>query len=399
VNAERVIAELRSLDARSGGRRVAWTETWSEERERLCRSLEAELPQLRVQRDEAANIWMLLAGERSGTVVAGSHLDCVPDGGWLDGCLGVMAAVEAARQLAAEPASARATLAVVDWADEEGARSGHSLLGSSAATGLLDVDHVLSLRTADGGSLAELLRANGVEPERMPDSRARLADAHAYVELHIEQGPVLETQDRACAAVSGCLGVRRSLLRLTGEAAHAGATPMALRHDPTLALAQLLIAVHELALAEGGLATVGTLRALPGTPTAVPEAVELVLDIRHHDLDTLDRMAVVAVRLADHAARDAGCTAAHELIWSIDPIPFDERLVARAARLAGGAVLLSGALHDAAAVARAGVPTAMLFVRTRGGISHSRAEDAGEQDLALGIDAFGALVSELVLEG
>src|SRR5215475_10619160 len=166
MDAARVIRQLRALDERSGGRRVAWSETWAAERVRLCREVSSELPEAEIDRDQAGNVWMRFPG--------------------------VLPAVEAARELAAEPAAERATLAVVDWADEEGALTGHSLLGSSAATGALDLERVRAMTTTDGVAFTELLRANGIDPGQMTAASARLEDVSAYLELHIEQGPVLE---------------------------------------------------------------------------------------------------------------------------------------------------------------------------------------------------------------
>jgi N-carbamoyl-L-amino-acid hydrolase len=359
-------------------------------------SAAGEVPDVQIDRDEAGNVWMTLPGEQRGRIIAGSHLDCVPQGGWLDGCLGVLAAIECARRLAAEPPCQRKTFAVVDWADEEGARSGHSLLGSSAAAGLLDLERLFTLTTGDGVPVAELLREFGIDPDRMADAGSRLEDADAYVELHIEQGPVLEATGRASAAVSGCLGVRRDRLRFTGQAAHAGATPMHLRHDPTLPAARFLLTAHDVATEHGALLTAGVLNALPGTPTAVASGVDLVVDLRHRDQETLQRLNAENGGLAKREADAAGCAVTREQIWAIDPVEFDRRLVARAAAMTEGEPLVSGPLHDAAAVARAGVPTGMIFVRTRGGISHSREEDASEDDLATALAQFNRLVGELI---
>jgi N-carbamoyl-L-amino-acid hydrolase len=393
--AARLIAELRELDERSGGRRVAWTETWAAERSRVFERASREVQDAHLARDEAGNIWMTLPGERCGRIIAGSHLDCVPDGGWLDGCLGVLAAIDCARGLAAEPASERKTFTVVDWADEEGVRSGHSLLGSSAASGVIDPERLRTLTTGDGIPLAELLLEFGIDPARMTDARSRLEDADAYVELHIEQGPVLEASGRASAAVSGCLGVRRDRLCFSGRAAHAGATPMHLRHDPTVPAARFLLSARGTAIKHGALLTVGVLNTLPATPTAIPAAVEMVVDLRHRDRDALERLSAETGHLAEREAEAAGCALIREQIWAIDPVEFDRSLVSRAAAITGGEPLVSGPLHDAAAVASAGVPTAMIFVRTRGGISHSREEDASENDLAMGLAQLKRLIAEL----
>jgi N-carbamoyl-L-amino-acid hydrolase len=222
-----------------------------------------------------------------------------------------------------------------------------------------------------------------------------LEDADAYVELHIEQGPVLEASGRASAAVSGCLGVRRDRLCFSGRAAHAGATPMHLRHDPTVPAARFLLSARGTAIKHGALLTVGVLNTLPATPTAIPAAVEMVVDLRHRDRDALERLSAETGHLAEREAEAAGCALIREQIWAIDPVEFDRSLVSRAAAITGGEPLVSGPLHDAAAVASAGVPTAMIFVRTRGGISHSREEDASENDLAMGLAQLKRLIAEL----
>ncbi len=395
MDARAVVTRLRALDERSGGRRVAWGAEWRAERERLLGWLRAEVPAARTERDPAGNLWARVAGESPETVVIGSHLDCVPEGGWLDGCLGLFAAAEILR---ATP-SPRRTLALVDWADEEGARFGHSLLGSSAAAGLLDPAAVAQLRDAGGVRLADALADNGVQVAEMARAAAQLAGAVAYAELHIEQGPVLDDLGVAAAAVDGCLGVRRSELVFTGRAGHAGATPMDRRRDPLHAAARFVVGVRAAAVAAGGLATIGALRTEPGTPTAIAGRVRLTLDLRHSDPEALDRLDTRSVALALAAADPEDCVLERASRWEIDPVAFDPALVQRARALTGHGPLTSGPLHDAAAVARAGVPTAMVFARTRGGISHSREEDADEADLAAAIDAYAALVGELVTGG
>jgi hydantoinase/carbamoylase family amidase len=386
VDARAVVARLRELDSRSGGRRVAWTETWREERERLREWLADHAPAAEMTRDAAGNLWWRLPGETDETVIVGSHLDCVPDGGWLDGCLGVLAGAA----ILAGTERPRRSLALVDWADEEGARFGHSLLGSSAACGLLDVEAARQL-----AGLPEALAENGVEIERMPEAATELRGAVAYAELHIEQGPVLDEAQRPSAAVDGCLGVRRTAFTFSGRAGHAGATPMALRRDPLQAAAAFVRSVRERAEASGALATVGTLRTDPPTPTAIPARVELILDLRHSGLTALEDLDRDVDWIARAAAEADHCEVTSSPVWSIDPVRFDAGLVARATALAGEP-LTSGPLHDAAAVARAGVPTVMIFARTLGGISHSREEDAREEDLVVAIDAFAALVGELL---
>ncbi|MEJ7893252.1 MAG: Zn-dependent hydrolase [Solirubrobacteraceae bacterium] len=391
MNAAVVVERLRELDARSGGRRVAWGPKWREERERFVAWLRAEVPGVDVTFDCAGNLWARRAGESPETVIIGSHMDCVPDGGWLDGCLGLFAAAEVLRSTTEH----RRSLALVDWADEEGSRFGHSLLGSSAAAGLLDVQAAGALRDAEGVSLAEALDANGILLSEMPGAAAQLDDAVAYAELHIEQGPVLDDAGIPASAVDGCLGVRRSEVVFTGRAGHAGATPMDRRRDPMAAAARWTLAARDAAREAGGLATIGALRTEPGTPTAIAERARASVDLRHRDRDALMAMHTAVRAAADEAGAAEDCAVAAAPLWEIDPVAFDPELVTRAAALTSPA-LTSGPLHDAAAVARAGVPAVMIFARTRGGVSHSREEDADEADLVTAIEAYAALVSELV---
>ncbi len=201
MDAARVIADLRELDRRTGGpggaRRVCWTDEWAAARDFL-----RELLPVEASLDAAGNLWAVVPGDSEEVVAIGSHIDSVPSGGWLDGALGVMAAVEVLRSL---DAPAR-TVAFVDWADEEGSRFGRSLLGSSAFSGTLDPDTVRGLADADGVTLADAVAAHGVSVDEMPSAAAGRSLA-AYLELHIEQGPVLEAEGVACGAVLGTFGM------------------------------------------------------------------------------------------------------------------------------------------------------------------------------------------------
>jgi beta-ureidopropionase / N-carbamoyl-L-amino-acid hydrolase len=397
----RTVAELRELAALTsderGAQRVAWTPVWATARAWLRERLEA-LP-VRISEDAAGNVWSLLPGRGTRVVALGSHLDSVPDGGWLDGALGVLAGLEVLRALAAagEPP---VTVALVEWADEEGARFGHSLLGSSAAAGLLDAGAARPLRDRDGVALADALAEHGVALERMPEAAGQRPALDAYLELHIEQGPVLEREGLPLAAVRGCFGVRRERLRFTGQSAHAGATPLDLRRDPVLAAARFALDVREAARARRGLATVGALRAQPGIPTAVAASCEATVDLRHEDPAELAALHEAARTAAQAAAEAEGTEVEIEPLWAIEPVPFDAELVEAAreavAALGGRAEPLpSGPLHDAAAMARAGVPTAMLFVQSRGGLSHTAAEDTDEAHLELAVRALAALTERV----
>ena len=387
----RVIADLRELDRRTGGpggaRRVCWTDEWESARAFLRERLE-EIDGVEVDVDEAGNLWAALPGETGERAVVGSHLDSVPHGGWLDGALGVMAALEVLRACAGS--KPRRTPVLVDWADEEGARFGRSLFGSSAVAGTLDLDEVRGLKDAEGRALSEVLAEYGVELDRAPGARSRRERVGAYLELHIEQGPVLEREGISVAAVSGTFGDERKRFVFDGQASHAGTTPMEMRRDAGLAAARLALAVDRIAREHGGVGTTGALRLEPGIVTAVPGRAEVLVDLRHAEAEPLAAMLEETRR----AAADSGCPVTEEQIWSIEPIPFDQRLV----RAAGAQrVLASGALHDAAQMALH-VPTAMLFAPSTGGLSHSPGEDTPQADLERAIAAFGGLAAR-VIEG
>jgi hydantoinase/carbamoylase family amidase len=392
-DARRVIADLRELDRLTGGpegaRRVCWTEEWQRAREFL-RSKLAEIDGVTVEQDEAANLWATLPGEgdegdRDGTVAVGSHIDSVPNGGWLDGALGVMAALEVLRAAAGE--RDRHAMALADFADEEGARFGRSLFGSSAVAGTLDPEALESLTDAESRPIASVLAEHGVQLGDAPGAASRRDGLIAYLELHIEQGPVLEREGVAVAAVSGTFGVARIRLDFIGQASHAGTTPMDMRRDAGLAAARTALAVEEIARRHGGVGTTGSLTLEPGIPTAVPGRAALTVDLRHADAEPLNAM----LEETREAARKWGAGVSETPIWRIEPIAFDERLVRMAAEEAGtGRVIASGALHDAAEMARH-VPVAMLFAPSTNGISHAKEEDTPEPDLEKAIEAFGRL--------
>ena len=390
---QRVLADLDELARRTGGpagsRRLAWTPTWLEARAMLRESV-ATLP-VEVSQDEAGNIWTYLRGERPETLVVGSHLDSVPKGGWLDGCLGVMAGLELLRSLAAE-GTPPCTVALVDWADEEGARFGRSLFGSAAVVGTLELDVLRELTDKEGARLVDVLPEYGVDIEDLDGCRTRLADAKAYVEVHIEQGPVLEHEGLGIATVTGTVGIERERLVFTGQAAHAGTLPMAMRRDSFIAAGRFAIALAEIARRHDGVATVGWAQCWPGVVTAVPGETRITMDMRHIDAGELAAMFAEAKQAAADAAAAEGCSVAFEHIFRIPPMPFDERLLgfARDAVRAvegHGFELPSGALHDASEVARV-VPTVMLFSSSIGGLSHTPEEDTPREHLAMVVDAF-----------
>jgi hydantoinase/carbamoylase family amidase len=291
-------------------------------------------------------------------------------------------------------------LVLVDWADEEGARFGRSLFGSSAFSGTLDPAEVAGLRDAGDRPIEEVLLENGVELARTPDCAGRRTGLGAYLELHIEQGPRMEAEGLRAAAVTGCAGVERVRFTFTGQASHAGTTPMDARRDAGLAAAEAMVAIERLPAGEGGVATTGELRLEPGIPTAIAGAATLSADLRHPEAAPLARMLGGARAACAAAASHHHCELAEASLWRIEPIPFDAGLVfaaRRACEQAAGnpASMASGALHDAAEVARV-LPTVMLFAPSKGGISHAAEEDTDEGDLAVAIEAYSVLAATAV---
>jgi hydantoinase/carbamoylase family amidase len=399
----RTVEELRELEEltsdENGAQRVAWTETWAQARDWLRGKL-VDVP-VQEEVDEAGNQWFTLPGASERALLIGGHIDSVPNGGWLDGCLNVLAGVEVVRRLAEEGTPPHA-VRLVNWADEEGARFGRSLFGSSAAAdSMRDQDELRQLRDHDGIALPDALAEYGVDLDRATEARGQLENAAAYLELHIEQGPVLESLDLPLGAVLGTFGVERHRITWTGQAAHAGSTPMDKRRDALAGAAKLALDIRRIAreTGDGAVCTSGSVICKPGIVTSVVETAEQLLDQRHLDATKLARMLEEAKRSAEGFAAEEGVDVAWERIWSIEPILFDEALIALAdeaiTEVAGTSHRLpSGPLHDAAEVARAGIPTVMLFVQSLRGLSHTRLEDTKPEQLELSVRALDGLASK-----
>ncbi|MBV8081226.1 MAG: Zn-dependent hydrolase [Actinobacteria bacterium] len=399
----RTVAELDELRALTGddngAQRVAWTETWEHARAWLREKVAAT--GAREEIDEAGNQWFTLTGRSEGALLIGGHIDSVPNGGWLDGCLNVLAGVEVLRRIAAE-GEPPLTVRLVNWADEEGARFGRSLFGSSAAAGSMrDQDEIRERRDANGVRWEDALREHGVDLDRVLDARARLEGARAYLELHIEQGPVLESMDLPLGVVLGTFGVERHRVTFRGQAAHAGSTPMDKRRDALAGAARLELEIREIAKRTGGgaVCTMGGVVTKPGIVTSVVETAECLLDQRHLDAQKLAGMLAAARDTADWIAREEALEVDWEKIWSIEPILFHDELVeladASVREVSGTSHRLpSGPLHDAAEVARAGVPTVMLFVQSLRGLSHTKLEDTRREHLELSVQALDRLAAK-----
>jgi N-carbamoyl-L-amino-acid hydrolase len=394
------LKELRALTGdENGAQRVAWTDTWEEARQFLRERME---PTGAVEEiDAAGNQWFTLRGASDRALLIGGHMDSVPNGGWLDGCLNVLAGVEVMRRLAAEgePSS---TVRLVSWADEEGARFGRSLFGSSAAAGSMrDQDELRTLSDREGVPLPDALAAHSVDLDRALEARTQLQNAAAYLELHIEQGPVLESMDLPLGVVLGTYGVERSRFTWRGQAAHAGSTPMDRRRDALAGAAKLALHIRDIAaeVGDGAVCTSGGVVTKPGIVTSVVETAEQLLDQRHLDAASLARMLEMAKQSAVRFAAEENIEVEWERIWSIEPILFDAALIEladEAVREVAGTShrLPSGPLHDAAEVSRAGVPTVMLFVQSLRGLSHTKLEDTKEEHLELSVAALDRLTTK-----
>lgn len=400
LNPGRTVAELKELRSltgdENGAQRLAFTETWARARSWLA--AKAESLGAEVERDEAGNLWMTLRGESEQALLIGGHIDSVPNGGWLDGCLNTLAGLEILRRIKAEGIPP-VTVQLVDWADEEGARFGKSLFGSSACSGNLDMDEARALKDRDGVSLPEALRRLGIEFEKVRDCGRRLTNAAAYLELHIEQGPVLLDLGLPLGAVLGTFGVERHAITFHGQAAHSGSTPMNRRRDAFLAAAKMSPEIYRITDRHGGVCTIGSCLTKPGIVTSVVEECRITLDQRHLDGDALSRMLREAREASERFAEEGIVTVEWERLWQIQPMPFDETLI----RFCDEAIqetcgkshrLPSGPLHDAAEVARAGVPTVMMFVQSLHGISHNRIEDTKEEHLEFAVRAFDRLATK-----
>ena len=397
-----LLKELRSLTAdENGAQRLAWGPVWLKARTWF----QSKLSQLPIEHhlDAAGNSWTTLLGDSTQTLILGSHLDSVPNGGWLDGCLGVIAAYAVLKRTAEEyNGKPPITIRLVDWADEEGARFGRSLFGSSAFAGTHTIDQDRGRVDSTGKRLEDALADCGVSVDAIGDAQIERKNAAAYLELHIEQGPVLEKMGLPLAAVLGTKGVERHAITFHGQEAHSGSTPITARHDALAAAAKLALEIRPIAMRRpDAVCTIGSVKTFPGIVTAVVGRCEATLDQRDLDADVLAAMYSEAQEKSRQFAVEEGCTVEWSHIWNIAPEPFHPALIElceQAIRETTGQShrMPSGPLHDAAEVSRAGIPTVMMFVQSLNGISHNKIEDTREDHLILAITAFDRLASNTI---
>lgn len=402
LDPKRVVRDLKELRALTGdadgAQRVAFTGTWAIAR-KFMREKIADLP-IEVEVDEAGNQWATLPGESDDVLLIGGHIDSVPNGGWLDGCLNVLAGLEVMRRIASQ-GTPPVTIRLVDWADEEGARFGRSLFGSSCVSGHMNPDELRVLKDKQGIALPDALARFGIDLDRAKNANSQLKNAKAYLELHIEQGPVLESMDLPLGVVLGTFGVERHSIRFTGQAAHSGSTPMNMRRDALAAAARLELEIREIAKRHGGVCTMGSVITRPGIVTSVVGECDVTLDQRHLHAEALAAMLQDAMDASEHFAEEERVSIEWTRLWQIEPILFDPELIDmgdQAIREIAGVShrLPSGPLHDAAEVSRAGVPTVMLFVQSLRGLSHTKLEDTKEEHIEMSVQALDQLAHETI---
>ncbi len=402
LSAVKLLQDLRTLTANEdGAQRVAWTDTWLKARKWFAQQL-AGLP-VEQHYDAAGNNWVTLHGTSEKTLILGSHLDSVPNGGWLDGALGVLSALDVLSRIAKRyNGKPPVTIRLVDWADEEGARFGRSLFGSSAFAGTHSIEADRKRTDKDGITLEAAVARCGVDIDKIGDAEQERQNAAAYLELHIEQGPVLEHLGLPLGVVLGTKGVERHAITFHGQEAHSGSTPMAVRRDALAAAAKLALEIRPIAMRHpDAVCTMGSVKTFPGIVTAVVGRCEATLDQRDLDAGVLATMYKDAQDASRRFAEEEGCTVEWSRIWSIEPLPFHPELIEfceAAIQETVGKVhrLPSGPLHDAAEVSRVGIPTVMMFVQSLQGISHNKIEDTRLEHLQLAVDALDRLAEKTI---
>lgn len=396
INADRLWARLMELGEIGGQKSGGVTRfSYTEEERRAKELVKIYMQQagLAVREDAIGN----LIGRREGTettspvVMTGSHIDTVPDGGKFDGALGVLAAIEALQSMQEHGVQHKHPIEVIAFSDEEGSRFGFGMIGSRAVAGTLRQEDLIH-QDEQQVSIAEALRAAGYAPERISEAAKRPEEVKAYIELHIEQGKVLESQNQSAGLVTGIAGPLWQQFTIKGQAGHAGATPMNMRRDPMQAAAELLTFIYsEAKTFENAVATVGKFRALPGGVNVIPSEVEFSLDLR--DIDEAQR-DLLEQRIREHAEEIA---AKYDVICQIDllqrvaPAPSSPMVIeaisqaGMLAGLQGLPELVSGAGHDGMQFS-ACWPVGMIFVRSQDGISHNPKEWSSQEDCAAGTE-------------
>ncbi len=356
---------------------------------------------LEVSRDAVGNVWGRLAGTEPGkSIVSGSHIDSQRPGGRFDGALGVISALAAVAALKQQFGTPRRTLEVLSLCEEEASRfPASNFLGSRAITGAITPQDAEEMLGYDGQSMADAMRAIGLDPARLPEARRN--DIDTFIELHIEQGPILEQAGVPVGVVPAINGIRHYVVELTGRADHAGARPMDLRRDPMAGAAEITLGVIDTALRMGrpAVTTVGRMDVEPNGPAIVPERVTFTIDARHSDPDTRNRL----YRMHEEWIRAVAARRGLDVSWSIttdlEPLVCDPTIVEtlQAAATDQGIAFLtmpSGAVHDTQRMANI-ARVAMIFVQSKGGRSHTPAEFTTTEDAVAGVRVLASALHRL----
>lgn len=402
IDGARLLGRLQALGeigALEGGgvRRLALTAEDKAGRDQFVAWLQ-ELD-MSVHVDAIGNIWGVRPGAEDGPpVMIGSHIDTVATGGLYDGALGVMAGLEVAAALNDAGARTRRPLAVAAFTNEEGARFPPDMMGSGVHQGALDLSEMLAVTGIDGTTIADDLAAIGYAGDLPP----RAVTPAAYLELHIEQGPMLEAEGLRIGAVTGVQGISWIEYTVTGQSNHAGTTPMAMRRDAGLVAARIAVEARAIATEFGPpqVATVGAVAFAPGLVNVVPLRATLTVDLRNTDDDKLKAAEARLLKAAEGFAAEEGCTLSTRPLARFAPVAFDEALVAKVeaaamARQLSCRRMPSGAGHDAQMFAP-NCPTAMVFVPSAGGLSHNIAEHTDPADLTAGAEVLLDVALELL---
>jgi allantoate deiminase len=353
---------------------------------------------MEVRHDEVGNLRGVRRGRREeAPVMTGSHLDSVPSGGRLDGPLGVVGAVAAVEALNRAEVATERPIEVTVFVGEEGSRFPRGTIGSAAMSGHVDVAKILELRDPDGISYAQALLTYGDAGAAIP-AQTR---PHAFVELHVEQGGLLEADGLPIGVVTAIAGLVQRMVTFSGDANHAGATPMHLRKDALLAAAEWALGIEAAAKELGCVGTVGKLEVFPGGKNIIPGRVETICDLRAADARTLSMVDLRAQELLGAAER-RGVGVKERLLQRVDPGPMHELAMAAVERASARAELksrrmLSGAIHDALHMAES-CPSTMIFVPSKGGRSHCPGEDTQPRDLVQGCEVLAYALVELAGE-
>ncbi len=396
INPERLRRSLEALsefgrNPEGGVSRVAWTRPDIEARRFVIEKLMSGIG-LQVRIDPAGSIY----GRREGTeklpvILFGSHIDSVPKGGNFDGDVGSMSAIEVMRTLHEKKIKTRHPLECVIWSNEEGVRYGRGLFGSRAAAGEFEPGE-LEEKDEEGIPIRDAVRGVGGDLARIAEARRKTGEIAAYIELHIEQGGVLDRAGIPIGIVEGIVGINRYAVKITGFANHAGTTPMPERRDALLAASRLVIAVRDETVREPGrqVGTVGKLEVHPGAPNVIPGQVNLVIELRDLSLEKVKAIFQRIQTRAAEIARETGTVIEIQRTSTHEPAlatPWAREVIAREAEAFGLKTmnLPSGAGHDAQMLARLS-PMGMIFVPSVGGISHSPKELTRWEEVANGCE-------------